>query len=365
MSTGPLQVTRVLVVDDSVLVRRTVTRAFEHDPAIEVIGAVRNGRAAVAKAESLRPDVVILDSVASGDGFPTLAELRRLQPELRAVIFGNLSGGARPRFTGPGATSFARKARPDGIGLSEEDVRTELMPAIRRLGVAGNGERRRPAARNGAATEAPPRRAKARRKHAPLTRAAPAEAIVVAVSTGGPDALDAVVSRFPADLPVPVLVVQHMPAEFTAILAKRLDRASELSVVEGSAGMKVTAGRVYIAPGGRHMEVVRKGDEIALHLHDGPRENGCRPAADVLFRSAANAYGPRLVAVVLTGMGTDGLRGAEIVREAGGWVIAQSESTSVIASMPGAIASAGLANAVVPLEQVGEVLTDHVRGVWR
>ena len=358
MSERALGVTRVLVVDDSVLVRRTVTRAFEGEPAIDIVGAVRNGPTAVLKAESLRPDVVILDSVvAATDGFPTLAELRRRQPDLRAVIFSNFSGEARVRWVGPGATSFARKAQPNGIGLSEEQVRTELMPAIRRLGTTSTRGMLRQPHRDGTQPEV-----HAQAATAPLLLRGVPAVIVIAVSTGGPDALTTVIGGLPAALADPVLVVQHMPPEFTKLLARRLDDHSPLNVVEASAGARVRRGQVYVAPGGHHMELARDGEDVAVRLHDGPRENGCRPAADVLFRSAAKLYRDGVVAVVLTGMGTDGLRGAEAVRAADGWVIAQSETTSVIPSMPGAVAAAGLANEVVRLEHMAEVLTEHVLG---
>jgi two-component system chemotaxis response regulator CheB len=352
MDGSPLPVTRVLVIDDSVVVRRVATRALAREPTIEVLGAARNGRAAVAKAQALRPDIVVLDSeTAATDGFATLDELRRSRPELPVVIFhedatralvGNVGSAVR------GATSFACKPRTDGIGLSEGEVLSELMPAIRRLGVHGT---------RAAVPDRPAHVADI--GGSPPKTPGPFAVIVIAVSTGGPDALAEIVGRFPAELPVPVLVVQHMPPDFTRLLAERLDRHAAISVVEASDGEAVQAGRVYIAPGGRHMALTLTDGRIAVALHDGPRENSCRPAADVLFRSAAQLYRERVLAVVLTGMGTDGLRGAEAVRAGGGWVIAQTQCTSTIGSMPGAVAAAGLANTVVRLEELGHALTAH------
>lgn len=347
---SPLPITRVLVIDDSVVVRRVVARALEREPTIEVVGAARNGPAAVAKAQALRPDVVVLDSeVAGTDGFATLDEMRRSQPELHAVMFNDVAGRALVGNIGRGATSFAFKPRADGIGLSEAQVLTELMPAISRLRV--NATR--------APVRASPARASDHGGSAPMSAPGPFAVIVIAVSTGGPDALAEVVGRFPAELPVPVLVVQHMPAEFTKLLAERLDRRAAVSVLEASAGDAVLPGHVYIAPGGRHMALARTDAGVAVVLHDGPRENSCRPAADVLFRSAAEVYHEQVLAVVLTGMGTDGLRGAEAVRAAGGWVIAQTQCTATIGSMPGAVAAAGLANTVVRLDELGHALTAH------
>jgi two-component system chemotaxis response regulator CheB len=313
-------VTRVLVIDDSVFARRVITRAFEREPTVAIVGAMRNSHAAVIRAESLRPDVVLLDSeVAGADGCATLAELRRRYPEMRMVM------------------------RGEGNGLSEERVRTDLMPAIRGL------------ARGPAPLES-------FESSSPMVPARPVEAIVIAASTGGPDALEVLLGQLPAALRVPVFVAQHMPAEFTKLLSERLDRRASLSVAEAADGESVQAGHVYIAPGGRHLSLARAEHTVAVVLGDGPRENGCRPAADVLFRSAAAVYGDQLLAVVLTGMGRDGLLGSQAVRRAGGWVIAQSERSSLIASMPGAVAAAGLANGVVDLETMGDVLTEYAFG---
>lgn len=349
--TDPLRpATRVLVIDDSVLVRRVVRRAFERERAIDLVGTIRNGRAALDKVETLRPDVVVLDSVvAASDGFPTLSEIRRRRPQVRAVIFSQL---ATRRSDGPvqlgaaGTTRFASNPTLDGIGLTEAHVRNELLPLIGDAGTRTDPPNR---------PTAPPAGSDPGND-----RFGPVAAIAIAVSTGGPDALAAITGRLPADLPVPILVVQHMPAEFTRLLANRLDRESLLRAVEASVGQDVLPGVIYIAPGGVHMAVARTGGRVSVALHRGPPENSCRPAADVLFRSAAQVYRQELLAVVLTGMGQDGLRGAAAVRSAGGVVIAQSESSAVAVGMPGAVAAAGLADAVVPLEDLAEALTDQV-----
>ena len=348
----PVAVARVLVVDDSVVVRRVVTRAFANEPAVEVIGTARDGRDALTKLEVLRPDVVILDlDMPVMDGFETLAEIRRTHAEIPVIIFSHLttrSATATLDALALGAADFALKPTADGIGLAEEHVRVELLPLIEALTV--------PAAPS--LTLAPS-----------STGARPADlragdgrvrAVVIAVSTGGPNALAAIVGELPADLPVPVLIVQHMPPVFTRMLAERLDRQSALSVVEASAGDAVVPGRAYLAPGGHHMALSAAGGTVSVVLHDGAPEHFCRPAADVLFRAAVDVYGADVLAVVLTGMGRDGLRGAESVRGAGGSVIAQSEATCAVASMPAAVSSAGLANAVVPLDDLGAALVHRV-----
>jgi two-component system chemotaxis response regulator CheB len=338
----PVSTVRVLVVDDSVVVRRVVTRALADEHGVEVIGAARDGRDALAKIESLRPDVVILDLEMPGmGGLEALPEIRRKHPGLPVIIYSHLTAPAAAatlQALALGATEFALKPRADGLGLAEQSVRIELLPLIRAL-VAPKAHASIPA---------------------PSTRAAPTgtvDAVVIAISTGGPNALAALIPRLPDDLPVPVLIVQHMPPLFTRTLAERLDRASTVSVVEAAAGDDVVAGRVYVAPGGHHMALSRSGRRVVVVVHDGPPEHSCRPAADVLFRAAVDVYGGQVLAVVMTGMGHDGLAGARAVHEAGGMVIAQSKPSSVIAGMPGAVADAGLADAVVPLGRLGSVLT--------
>jgi two-component system chemotaxis response regulator CheB len=317
-------VTRLLVIDDSVRVRRAVSRALEREPSIEVVAAMRNGRAAVMRSERLSPDVVLLDTeVAVDDDCPTLVELRRLEPKVRIVL------------------------RDAWEQMDEEQVRRWVLSALR-----GRQERMPASAPDGPA----PGRAAARL--GPAARTAPrvngpVRAVALAASTGGPDALESVLGRLPAELPVPVFVVQHMPADFTRMLAERLDRRTPLTVQEAIAGTIVRDGCVYVAPGGQHLALERAPGGARIVTHHGPRENSCRPAADVLFRSAAALYGAGLLAVVLTGMGQDGLAGAAAVRSAGGRVMAQSEDTAVIASMPAAVARQGLADVVADLADVG------------
>jgi len=340
-------VARVLVVDDSVVVRRVVTRAFEHEPAVEVIGTARDGRDALSKLDFLWPDVVILDlEMPVMDGFATLAEIRRNHAEIPVIVFSHLttrSATATLEALALGAAEFALKPTAQGIGLAEEHVRAELLPLINALTVPAP----------------PPATARAMATPTPTVRGRVA-AIVIAVSTGGPNALAEIIGRLPADLPVPVLIVQHMPPVFTKMLAERLDRQSAISVVEAAAGDVVEPGRVYLAPGGHHMALSGTGGRVTIALHDGPPENYCRPAADVLFRAAVDVYRSDVLAVVLTGMGRDGLRGSEAVRGAGGSVIAQSEATCTVASMPAAVASAGLADVVVGLDDLGTELVHRV-----
>jgi two-component system chemotaxis response regulator CheB len=188
------------------------------------------------------------------------------------------------------------------------------------------------------------------------------EIVAIGASTGGPNALAAVFARLPADFPVPIVMVQHMPPMFTRLLSERLSAEYKIRVQEGSSGSVLVAGQAWIAPGDYHMIVTRDAAQARLLVHQDPPENSCRPAVDVLFRSIAQTFGRNALAVVLTGMGQDGLRGCELVREAGGQIVVQDEATSVVWGMPGYVAKAGLADRVLPISLIGDEIVHRVRG---
>ncbi len=344
---------RVLVVDDSGVIRRLVTGVLSADPAIEVVGSAVNGRLALEKVATLRPDLVTLDlEMPELDGLGTLAELRKTHPRLPVIMFSTQTErGALATLDAlaSGASDYVTKPAQSGsAALAQERVRDELIPKIKALA----GHR----ARTAVASSAPPGRV------VPAPRpAAPgrADLLAIGVSTGGPNALAAIIPALPAEFPLPVVVVQHMPPVFTRFLAERLAATSRLKVREGEAGALVEPGTVWIAPGNSHMVLAREGVVTRLRLTQDPPENSCRPAVDPLFRSAAALYADHTLALVLTGMGQDGLRGAEEVRHHGGQVLAQDEATSVVWGMPGAVVGAGLADAVLPLAHVADEL------VWR
>jgi two-component system chemotaxis response regulator CheB len=350
MSATPRQVARVLIVDDSIVARRILTKAIESDDALEVAGVAGNGRIGLEQISAARPDVVVLDlEMPEMDGPAMLKALRATDATLPVIVFSQVSErGAQATLDALslGASGFALKPSTQG-DLTEESIRDDLLPLIKAL--ARRNCRPAPQASMPAATT---RRA---------GRVTPA-AIVIAVSTGGPQALATLVAALPRDLPVPMLIVQHMPAMFTEMLAARLDGLGTVRVSEAQDGELVQPGHAYLAPGGRHMEVRRTPAGIHVSLNDGPRENSCRPSADVLFRSAAAAFGARLLAVVLTGMGSDGLRGCEAVVAAGGRVLVQDRESSVIGSMPGGVAAAGLADAELPMAAIGPELGRRVAG---
>jgi two-component system chemotaxis response regulator CheB len=345
---------RLLVVDDSVVVRRLVSKAREAEDEVEVVGVAADGKIALANIERLQPDVVILDvAMPVMDGLEALGAIRERWPSMPVIMFSTLTDrGAEVTLDALalGASDYVLKPSSTDARSAMEEIRRQLLPRIAALlPQAREARERRPAA----ASAARPRRA-ARRATGPAGRV---DLIAIGVSTGGPTALAELLPGLPATLPVPIVVVQHMPPMFTKILAERLDTKSDLRVREGDDGLRLSPGTVYIAPGDRHMEVASR---ERLRTYDGPHENSCRPSVDPLFRSAAASFGPGVLAVVMTGMGRDGLRGAEDVALAGGHIVVQDEATSVVWGMPGFVARAGLADASLPL---GALAAEIVRRV--
>jgi two-component system chemotaxis response regulator CheB len=343
--------TRILVVDDAVVFRRLVAQELDADPALEVVGTAANGKIALAKLPQVNPDLVILDvEMPELDGLATLREIRKTHPKLPVIMFSALTergAAATLDALALGATDyFAKPQNTGGLDASLRVLREELIPEIKAL-----------CCRESAVTQ--PIRPAAPR----LGAASPGRIDVVAIgaSTGGPNALTEVFAGLPADLPGPVVIAQHMPPMFTRLLAERLSAQFAVKVEEGKPGAVLRPGHAWIAPGDHHMGVARDGTAAKVVICQGPPENSCRPAADVLFRSVAEVFGPAALAVVLTGMGQDGLRGCETIRAAGGQVIAQDEATSVVWGMPGAVARAGLADRILPLSLIGPEILRRVR----
>ncbi|MCW2755882.1 MAG: chemotaxis protein CheY [Marmoricola sp.] len=343
---------RVLVVDDSALVRRLVTTALALDAGIEVVGTAFNGREAITMVDELAPDAVTLDiEMPILDGLGALDAIRRKHPRLPVIMFSTLTEkGATKTLEALslGASDFVTKpSNTTSMAESMASVREQLIPKVKAL----VGAHRLVARDPGTATGAERRAA---RVPVPLARALtkPTEVLLIGCSTGGPDALSRMLEQLPGTLPVPVLVVQHMPPLFTTMFAERLDRISALTVREAVADEVPRAGEVLIAPGGFHLRVRRSAGLVRTELDDGPQENFCRPAVDALFRSAADAYDGAASAVILTGMGQDGLIGCRLLAARGARIVVQDEASSVVWGMPGAVATAGLAHDVLPLEEI-------------
>ena len=351
---------RILVVDDSVVIRRLLTDALSEDPSLEVVGAAANGRIALARIPQLNPDVVTLDvEMPEMDGLEALAEIRKTYARLPVIMFSTVTdrgAAATLDALSLGANDYVLKpSNVGGASAGIQRVRDELIPKIK-VHAAGTGS-----AAPAAGLMQPAALAKRPFVLAPPPRGARVEIVAIGISTGGPNALAEVIPRLPADLPVPVVIVQHMPPIFTRFLAERLASKSRIGVAEAVPDQPVTPGHAWLAPGNFHMVVKRNGTAVLIQTHQGPPENSCRPAVDVLFRSVAAAYGSGALGVVMTGMGQDGLRGCENIREQGGQVIVQDEATSVVWGMPGFVAQAGLADKVLPLGQMADEIVRRVR----
>jgi len=363
---------RVLVVDDSVVIRRLITDVLSGDPDIEVVGTASNGQLALGKVEALMPDAITLDiEMPVMDGIETVRALRRAGRRMPVIMFSTLterSATSTLDALEAGASDYVTKpANVGSVKESLEQVRSSLIPKIKALCGARRplGIARRPVTPGSGTAPSPsptghaPPASSAPRAPVLTARrggATPYRVLAVGCSTGGPDALGKLLAALPADLSVPVVVVQHMPPVFTKQFAARLDKAVALTVVEATAGQVLRPGHVYIAPGDFHLRIKPAAAEGRTELDQGAQENFCRPAVDVLFRSVVETYGRDVLAAVLTGMGQDGRLGALDIVAAGGSVIVQDEATSVVWGMPGAVANAGAAEEVLPIGTLGQAL---------
>lgn len=355
---------RVLVVDDAVVVRKIVTDTLSGDPDIEVAATAANGRIALQKIPQVNPDILTLDiEMPEMDGLETLAEARKIYPNLPIIMFSTLTerGGAKTlEALALGATDYVTKpANVGSVSVAMQRIRDELIPKIKMF-CARNAGLEAPSA---AVPKPSPRAATPIRKSS-VVRASLKQKIdilAIGVSTGGPNALAELIPTLPGDLPVPIVLVQHMPPFFTKLLAERLSAKSPLDIQEGKAGGKIEPGQAWIAPGDFHMVLEKKADGVYLQTNQAPQENSCRPAVDPLFRSVAEIYGARTLSVILTGMGQDGLIGCEHIKGVGGHVIVQDEASSVVWGMPGFVARAGLADEILPLNQIGQKIVSLLK----
>ena len=322
---------RILIVDDSVVIRKLLSDTLSKEATFEVVGTAGDGRIGLAKILQLHPALITLDiEMPVMNGLETLAEIRKTDHKIPVIMFSTLTergAVATLDALSLGASDYATKPSNTGSpAVAREQIRAELIPKIKALCSAQLG------------ADASPSVARPKTVIAPAARLAPRalrsgkriEIVAIGTSTGGPNALAQVIPRVPKDFPVPIVVVQHMPPIFTRFLAERLANSSEIRVEEGQAGGALEAGKAWIAPGNYHMTVSRMANEKRLKLNQDAPEHSCRPAVDVLFRSVAEAYGGGVLGVVMTGMGSDGVLGAQRIHAADGEVIVQDEATSVI-----------------------------------
>lgn len=349
---------RVLIVDGASTTRQTLSRLLNQDRELEVVGATATGRLALAKLSELSPDLIVLDVARPElEGLKTLAAIRETHPQLPVVVFSQLTERGSQTTVDAlllGATDYVTK--PESNAALERCILSELTTKIKSLG--GPFQAARPekliAKREGEAP-AEPRMGQSTSKSgsagASPSRPAnqPAEIVAIATSTGGPNALATLLSSLPPLFVTPIVIVQHMASGFTTTLAESLRRQTGRNVREVESAESLNGAAAWIAPGGRHLVVTRPGRTTQVAPHDAPPENGCCPSANVLFRSVAEVFGSRCLAVVLTGMGNDGLSGCQAIRQAGGTILVQDEASSVAWGMPSQVASAGLADGVFSL----------------
>ncbi|WP_422367634.1 protein-glutamate methylesterase/protein-glutamine glutaminase [Pelagibius sp.] len=353
---------RVMVVDDSAVIRGLLTRSLEADRSIKVVASVGNGEIALKSLERYDIEVIILDiEMPVMDGLTALPKLLAAQPNVKVVMASALTrknAEVSLRALQAGAADYVTKPSSTSELTSADNFQRELTEKVKALAAATRsspGARpSKPAA--GVVKESPRSTGKLYGGREIVLRKQPIvnpRIIAIGSSTGGPQALLEVLADMTSTVKLPILITQHMPATFTTLLAEHIARATGVPAKEAVHGEMIEPGRIYMAPGDYHMVVESKGAGQQIVLNQGPQENFCRPAVDPMLRSMAPIYGAGLLTIILTGMGSDGKKGAEKVVEAGGAVIAQDEATSVVWGMPGAVATSGLCSAVLPLKEIG------------
>jgi two-component system chemotaxis response regulator CheB len=359
----PARRTRIFIVDDSAVMRSLLRTVIASDVSLEIAGTAVDGASALAAIQDLRPDLVLLDvEMPVMDGLVTLRTLRERGHRMPVIMCSSLTQrGARvtiEALAGGASDYVAKPAGQADATAATHALAEELLPKIHALTSI-------PTAQSSAFAGPLQQRAPvAALPHKLETSFSSPSVVVIGVSTGGPAALEVLLPGLPANFPLPVVVVQHMPELFTGQLAERLNAHCVLRVREAAEGDPLHPGTIFIARGNWHVEVLAAasaGQPATLHLTQGALENHCRPAVDVLFRTAAAAYGPGVLAVVLTGMGFDGLAGCQMIRARGGIVFAQDQATSAVWGMPGAVVHACLADRVLPIEVIAEEIVRHAR----
>jgi two-component system chemotaxis response regulator CheB len=335
---------RVMVVDDSAVVRGLITRILQADPRIEVAASCSNGQMAVVQAARKEMDVIILDiEMPVMDGLTALPKLQEANPHARIIMASTLTqrnAAISLKALTLGATDYIAKPTTDKLNASEE-FRRDLIHKVIAL-----GQRKKPAP--GLAQRPPTTPQLVPR---PKTDRRP-RIIAIGSSTGGPQALLTLLGALPATVECPIVIAQHMPATFTTVLAQHIARASNRPCAEASDGLEIKPGTICLAPGDYHFQIARQGAAYVAQLSQTPPENFCRPSVNPLFRSVSQLFGAESCAVILTGMGSDGCDGARVMAAAGAPIIAQDEATSVVWGMPGAVANAGICSAILPLPRI-------------
>ncbi len=355
---------RVMVVDDSAVIRGLLARALEGDPEIRVVASVGDGQMAINSLQRNAVDVIVLDvEMPVMDGLTAIPKLLAVSPSVKIIMASTLTirnADISMRALEAGAADYIPKPTTTREIAGADVFKRELVSKVKALGANARraGSRSRPDVRVQALPM--PAVAGGRSRHdqlppvlRPFTQQFRPDVIAIGSSTGGPQALFEVLSHFKGGVTQPILITQHMPATFTTILAEHISRQCGIVCAEAKDGEAIVENRAYVAPGDYHMLVVNRGGASVLSLTKDPPENFCRPAVDPMLRSVVRAYGRKVLTAILTGMGQDGMKGCQEVTAAGGVVIGQDEASSVVWGMPGAVATAGLCSAILPLKEIG------------
>lgn len=367
---GPI---RVLITDDSAVVRGILVRTLEANPNIHIVGTVANGKLAVETVQRQDIDVVLLDiEMPVMDGIAALGEIMAYDRTLKVIMISTLTrrnADITMKALQIGASDYLTKPGRASDILSNDDFGRSLIEKVIALGNArgrGAPSRPRPPGVKARGVEPAARTPIAARPQAPISLARPgpknAELIAIGSSTGGPQALLRLLAKLKGKVSQPILITQHMPPTFTALLAEHIQRHTGFVCTEAAEGDVIVAGRIYVAPGGQHMTVHGAGGGRTIRLNSNPPVNFCRPSVDVMMGSLVDVYNGHILGVILTGMGHDGLDGCKKLIAAGGTVVAQDEATSVVWGMPAAVAQAGICSAVLPLDDLPDFIQSKARG---
>ncbi len=347
-----------MLVDDSAVIRGLITKMIAPDPAINVVASVADGAQAVKRMGRKDIDVIILDiEMPVMDGLTALPKLIELDPNVKIIMASTLTernAEISLKALEAGAADYVPKPTSSSKIAGASDFRREILEKIKSLGAASrrDADKLEPKAA-ATATAAPSSLYSGPVELRQSTNAAKPEILAIGSSTGGPQALSKLFQNLKPEIGVPVVVTQHMPPTFTRILAEHIAKASGWTCTEAKDGEVLKPNHAYVAPGDYHMEIVDGPSGAAIRVNQDPPENYCRPAVDTMLRSLTKIFGGRVLTVILTGMGSDGLKGGQMVADAGGTLFAQDEQTSVVWGMPGAVATAGLCSAVLPIEKLG------------
>jgi two-component system, chemotaxis family, protein-glutamate methylesterase/glutaminase len=374
-----MRITRILIIDDLATSRNLLRKMLTVDANLEIVGSVSDCKIALSKIPQVNPDIVMLDvNMPNTDVIQTLLEIRKTHPALPVLMLcmqkHNKNAAKVLEALAAGANDFI--PRSDKVTAETEARELFRKQLFQKLKPFCRGPFKKKSSEDIETTDPEPSASvkrnvttevKAKFHENPASPYKKKEVgtdridiLAIGVSTGGPQALDKILPLLSANFPIPIVIVQHMPSDFTSLLAERLNTRSSIEIKEGQKGDVLRPGQAYLAAGGKHMVIQPSGNGFQINTHMGPPENSCRPAVDVLFRSIADCYGNNTLAVILTGMGQDGLRGCEAIRESGGTIFIQDENSSVVWGMPGSLARAGLANKVLPLDTMATAVEKRV-----